>query len=39
MTNAGQALLMTAGFFGLSFFAIFVVWFAERLRTGPPRKL
>jgi hypothetical protein len=39
MTNAGQAFLMTAGLFGLSFFAIFAFWFAERLRAGPPRKL
>jgi hypothetical protein len=38
MTNAGQAFLMTAGLFGLSFFAIFAFWFAERLRVGPPRK-
>jgi hypothetical protein len=38
MTNAGQAFLMTAGLFGLSFFAIFAFWFAERLRVAPPRK-
>jgi hypothetical protein len=39
MTNAAQALLMTAGLFGLSFFAIFALWYAERLRVGTPRKL
>jgi hypothetical protein len=39
MSSAGQALLMTAGLFGLSFFAIFAFWFAERLRAGSPRKL
>lgn len=33
MTNAGNALLWTAIYFGLSFAAIFVVWFAERLRA------
>jgi hypothetical protein len=38
MTSAMEALLMTAGLFGLSFFAIFVIWFAERLRVGTPRK-
>jgi uncharacterized membrane protein len=39
MTNAGQAFLMTAGIFGLSFFAIFAFWFAEKLRVGRLRKL
>jgi uncharacterized membrane protein len=39
MTNATQALLMTVGLFGLSFFAIFAVWYAERLRFGTPREL
>jgi hypothetical protein len=39
MTNAAQALLMTAGLFGLSFFAIFALWYAERLRVGTPRQL
>ncbi|MGY4507618.1 hypothetical protein ACVIN2_001072 [Bradyrhizobium sp. USDA 3650] len=38
MTNASNALLWTAIFFGLSFAAIFVVWFAERLRAGFVRK-
>ncbi|MET4038952.1 hypothetical protein ABIB68_000538 [Bradyrhizobium sp. F1.2.2] len=33
MTNAGNALLWTAIYFGLSFAAIFAVWFAERLRA------
>jgi uncharacterized membrane protein len=39
MSNAMQALLMTVGLFGLSFLAIFVIWYADRLRVGPPRKL
>lgn len=39
MSSATQALLMTAGLFGLSFFAIFAIWYAERLRVGTPRKL
>jgi hypothetical protein len=38
MSNAMQALLMTAGLFGLSFFAIFAIWYADRLRVGTPRK-
>jgi hypothetical protein len=36
MTNALQALLLTAGLFGLSFFTIFAMWYAERLRYGIP---
>jgi hypothetical protein len=39
MTNAGQAFLMTAGLFGLSFFAIFAFWLAEKLRVGSSRKI
>jgi hypothetical protein len=39
MTNAAQALSMTAGLFGLSFFAIFFVWYADRLCFGTPAKL
>ena len=39
MTDPTQALLMTAGLFGLSFFAIFAVWYAERLRHGVAGKL
>jgi hypothetical protein len=39
MTNAAQAFLLTAGLFGLSFFAIFAIWYAERLRHGIPAKL
>jgi hypothetical protein len=39
MTSAAQALLLTAGLFGLSFFAIFAVWYAERLRYGAAGKL
>jgi hypothetical protein len=39
MSNAAQALLMTAGLFGLSFFSIFAIWYADRLRVGTPRKL
>jgi hypothetical protein len=38
MSNAAQALLMTAGLFGLSFFAILAIWYADRLRVGTPRK-
>jgi hypothetical protein len=34
MTDATQALLLTAGLFGLSFFAIFAIWYVERLRHG-----
>jgi len=33
MTVAGNALLWTAGFFCLSFAAIFLVWTAERVRS------
>jgi len=33
MSNAGNALLWTVGFFCLSFAGIFVFWFAERLRS------
>jgi hypothetical protein len=39
MSNAGNALLWTAGFFCLSFAAIFVVYVADRVRsaaTGSP---
>ena len=39
MSNAVQTLLMTAGLFGLSFFAIFGFWYAERLRFGAAGKL
>ncbi len=39
MTDAAQAFLMTGGLFGLSFFAIFAVWYAERLRHGAAGKL
>jgi hypothetical protein len=39
MTNAAQAFLLTAGLFGLSFFAIFAIWYAERLRHGTPQEL
>jgi hypothetical protein len=39
MTNAAQALLLTAGLFGLSFFMIFAMWYAERLRYGTAGKL
>jgi hypothetical protein len=39
MTSAAQALLLTAGLFGLSFFAIFALWYAERLRYGAAGKL
>jgi hypothetical protein len=30
MTNAGQAFLLAAGLFGLSFLAIFAFWSAEQ---------
>jgi hypothetical protein len=33
MSNAMQAFLLTAGLFTLSFVAIFVMWFADRLRS------
>jgi hypothetical protein len=33
MTNAGNALLWTALYFALSFVAIFVVWFADKIRS------
>jgi hypothetical protein len=33
MTGATQAFLSTAGLFGLSFLAIFVLWIADRLRS------
>ena len=33
MSNAGNALLWTVLYFALSFVAIFVVWFADRLRS------
>lgn len=33
MTNADNALLWTALYFALSFAAIFVVWFADRIRS------
>jgi hypothetical protein len=39
MTNAAQTLLLTAGLFGLSFFTIFAIWYADRLCFGTPRKL
>jgi hypothetical protein len=39
MSSAAQALLLTAGLFGLSCFAIFAFWYAERLRVGVPVKL
>jgi hypothetical protein len=32
MSAAGQAFMLTAELFALSFAAIFVVWFADRLR-------
>jgi hypothetical protein len=38
MTNAGQAFLLTAEVFCLSFFGIFLFWFADRLRGGSARK-
>lgn len=33
MSNAGNALLWTVLYFALSFVAIFVVWYADRLRS------
>jgi hypothetical protein len=33
MTNAGNALLWTALYLALSFAAIFVVWFADKMRS------
>jgi hypothetical protein len=39
MSSAAQALLMTAGLFGLSFCTIFALWYAERLRYGTAGKL
>jgi hypothetical protein len=33
MTTAGQAFLLTGELFSLSFAAIFVIWFADRLRS------
>jgi hypothetical protein len=39
MTDTAQAFVMTAALFGLSFFAIFAVWYAERLRYGAAGKL
>ena len=38
MTNAGNALLWTAVYFALAFGAIFVVWFAEKMRSNFLRK-
>jgi hypothetical protein len=38
MTNAGNALLWTALYFALSFVAIFVVWFADKMRSNISRK-
>jgi hypothetical protein len=34
MTSAAQAFLLTSGLFGLSFVAIFAIWYVERLRHG-----
>jgi hypothetical protein len=39
MSSAAQALLMTAGLFGLSFCTILALWYAERLRYGTAGKL
>jgi hypothetical protein len=39
MTSAAQAFLLTAGLFGLSFFTISALWYAERLRYGTAGKL
>jgi hypothetical protein len=39
MTSAAQGLLLTVGLFGLSFFAVFALWYAERLRYGAAGKL
>lgn len=33
MTNAGNALLWTVLYFALAFAAIFVVWFADKMRS------
>jgi hypothetical protein len=33
MTTAGNALLWTALYFALAFAAIFVVWFADKIRS------
>jgi hypothetical protein len=33
MTTAAQAFLLTGGLFCLSFAAIYVFWFADRLRS------
>ncbi len=33
MTNAGNALLWTALYFAFAFGAIYVVWFAEKMRS------
>jgi hypothetical protein len=33
MSNAGYALLWTALYFALAFAAIFVVWFADKMRS------
>ncbi|CUU20247.1 hypothetical protein ABIB94_000403 [Bradyrhizobium sp. JR7.2] len=33
MSNASNALLWAALYFALSFAAIFVVWFADKMRT------
>ncbi|QOZ10744.1 hypothetical protein XH96_26860 [Bradyrhizobium sp. CCBAU 51765] len=38
MTNAGNALLWTALYFALSFVVIFVVWFADKMRSNISRK-
>jgi hypothetical protein len=34
MSNTTQAFLLTGEVFALSFVAIFLFWFADRLRTG-----
>ncbi len=34
MSNAGNTLLWAGAFFALSFGAIFVVWFADKMRSG-----
>lgn len=33
MSNAGNALLWTALYFALAFGAIFVIWFADKMRS------
>lgn len=38
MTNDANALLWTALYFALSFVAIFVVWFADKMRSNISRK-